>query len=507
MHLQAARPSIPLPRSLLHRLRRRLRSRSIFVLLLGGFLLVAAPLLLGLLYSSWQLERVTRAGERLLDEAVLVAQSAREGRARFAAFERAARQYRVLRDAEAWRQVQERRQALREHLGGLSAGRGPRGEVLTVLQTRELSLDEALLRNDEPAEWPPALAAEFRALDELVAALVRESDATASEAFRRIEALGAQARTTSIGLLLSAIPFAVLLALLVAGLIVRPIRSLDRGLRSLAHPGAGPVEIVAGPRDLRALSVRVEWVRRRLQRAERDRQQLLGQVSHELKTPLSAIREGASLLDDRAFGELTPEQAEVVAILRHNVARLQDQIETLLRYNRLRSGTRKPLLRQVELRAAVEDVLSDHLLLMVEKRIERCLELPEGLQVQADPDMLNSVLDNLVSNALKFSPPGGRLGVWARRQDAAVLLEVGDDGPGIAAADRPRIFEPFFRAATAVAGGVPGSGLGLAICRQLVRAHGGEIWLGRREGWRTVFALSLPLRPEERGEAGGDAPA
>lgn len=125
-----------------------------------------------------------------------------------------------------------------------------------------------------------------------------------------------------------------------------------------------------------------------------------------------------------------------------------------------------------------------------EIRVVRSIET--GLRLHGDPDMIHTVINNLVSNALKFTPHGGTVGMAAARRSEQVVIEVADRGVGIDPGDRERVFEPFYRGEGTNDPRVPGTGLGLAICRDLVRAHGGEIVIVERKGWSTVFRVSLP---------------
>nr|WP_301288370.1 HAMP domain-containing sensor histidine kinase [Natronospira proteinivora] len=287
------------------------------------------------------------------------------------------------------------------------------------------------------------------------------------------------------------IPIAILLALTFTGLITRPIRQLDYSIRSLAHPEAGPIKAVKGPRDLKVLSVRLEWARRRLSRIERDRQRLLGQVSHELKTPLSAIREGVGLLEEELLGPLAPRQSEVVTILGTSTARLEEQIESLLRFNRIRGGLQPAQTQSVAVRALFDEALLTHSLSLSARDIQVETHLDDGLAVWGDPDMLRTALDNLLSNAIKFSPAGSRVGLFAVREEGTVRIRVSDNGRGIGGGDRHRVFEPFYRGPASAEGAVPGSGLGLSICRDLIRAHGGDVTLARSRDWKTTFEIRL----------------
>ncbi|MEX2499326.1 MAG: HAMP domain-containing sensor histidine kinase [Wenzhouxiangellaceae bacterium] len=476
------------------KLRRRFHARSVLALLSFCFLLVTTPLVAGLLVSNAQIDRVIRESEALLEWAVGTTQATREAQDRLFAVERAARQYRVLRDLEASATFHRQLRAFEQHI--------EKFRNLPVQQSMLESVDQLDGRMAEVAdrvrddrsteEWPPTLSAGFRELDGKTRDLVGESEAAARRALTELAELGDTTRLASMVQLALVVAFAVALALIFTNLINRPIRTLNRGIRALANPEAGPIPQVSSPRDLRALSVRLEWARRRLARTERDRQRLIGQVSHELKTPLSAIREGISLLDDRVLGELSREHGEIISIIKANVDRLQEQITGLLRYNRMQTGLKPIDFEPVDVSELIEGVVSDHEFAIAARGIRVALDTCGPVQVSGDRDMLRTAIDNLFSNALKYSPEGQTIGIFVTCNNDSVSIEVADCGPGIRPLDRHRLFEPFFRGQGSSNIGVPGSGLGLAICRDLIRMHHGEVDLHERQGWSTIFRASLP---------------
>ncbi|MFU8830904.1 MAG: ATP-binding protein [Wenzhouxiangella sp.] len=477
-------------------LRRRTRSRSVLELLLIGFVLVAAPLAAGLLVSGHQVMQDTLESEQVLERTTEQTRLSGELAQRLVAVERAARQYRVLRDAEAADNLGQQREALHRRIHSLLALTSEPALVdrLDRLGRRETRLAEQTMAPGDESEWSNVLDAGFRELDGLARELQSEVDDLTLQAQERLQQMGRQARTTSLMNLALLIPLAIGMALLFAFLINRPIRRLDLAIRALARPEAGPVARVRTPRDLRALSVRLEWARRKLRRIEQDRQRLLGQVSHELKTPLSAIQEGLSLLDDQLVGPLDERQHEVVGILKSNADRLQDQIDSILRYNRLRSGSRPQHLQAVEIERLIADTLDHRRLELTARgtRVQR--NVVPGVFVRGDLDMLRTALDNLLSNAVKYSADGGEIGVFTDIDDSTVVIDVRDRGRGIRPSDRVRLFEPFYRGHSSASGSIPGSGLGLSICRDLVRAHGGDVALAERSGWQTTFRIRLPLQ-------------
>ncbi len=470
---------------------------------LAGFALVALPLLAGLITSGQQIDRVTRNSEQLLDRSLSTTQSARLIGDRVLGFERAARQYRVLRDRDARSSLLERHQALIEELEGFLelAANTPLARQVDTLQADSRRLFQRVLDAEPDREWPASLAGRFESLNEQAGLVLGDTEETAAQELERLRQMGESARNFSLLSLGLTVPLAIVLALLMAGFLNRRIRRLDRGMRALAHPEGARIDQIASPRDLRALSIRMEWVRRRLVRTERDRRRLVGQVSHELKTPLSAIREGTSLLSDQNFGTLGREQREVVDIIQAGIDRLQEQIENLLRFNRLQGKRQRPSYqRGVRLDALLDRVLDNHRLTIEARGLHLDRTPTSPTRIDGDPDMLTTAMDNLVSNALKFSPDGGRVGASIRRDGQSVVIRIADTGPGIAARDRGRLFEPFFRGDSSPARMKPGTGLGLAICRDLVLAHQGEVRLVDCPGWSTVFEIRLPL------ERPGDSP-
>jgi len=250
---------------------------------------------------------------------------------------------------------------------------------------------------------------------------------------------------------------------------------------------------VRGPEDLRYLGRRLDWLRRRLDEFETQKNRFLRHVSHELKTPLTALREGAELLHDQVAGPLSPAQRQVVSIMRDNSVKLQRLIEELLDYQRALHAAASLEVKPVLLDTLVVEAARAHELAARSKELRLEVDA-EPAMLEADPDKLRSIIDNLVSNAVKFTPPGGRITVKARVQSGEAVIEVIDSGPGVAPEERESIFDLFFRGRGKGEGArIKGSGLGLAIARELVEAHGGQIAVVP-EGSSGHFRVTLPRR-------------
>ncbi len=311
----------------------------------------------------------------------------------------------------------------------------------------------------------------------------------------RIQQTAAEGSKTWGYLALAAGLIALALAILFAVLIARPIRQLDQAIRQMGTADFTHAIEVNGPQDMRYLGQRLEWLRSRLHELEEQQNRFLRHVSHELKTPLTAVREGAELLRDRVGGELSPEQREIVRIVRENTLSLQKLIEDLLTYHQTRSMEPQTL-GPVALVDVLRRVMREHKLAAFARMLTFDATLSPAIVV-GDGDKIRAIIDNLMSNAIKYAPRSSPITVKLSVEGDFAVLDVIDEGPGIEPDERPRIFESFYQGKIAPGGRIKGSGLGLAIASEYALAHGGRIEvLDRADGARGArFRLWLPLAP------------
>jgi signal transduction histidine kinase len=249
-----------------------------------------------------------------------------------------------------------------------------------------------------------------------------------------------------------------------------------------------------------AIRVREEAARRDAQAAARVRQAFMAAATHDLGNPLMAIRVQAELLEELA-GELAPSQAaeQVLSGAQRIVAtssRMAGILRELLDVARLQTGQQLVLERRpTDLAALARRVIADRQQATQHHVLRLRVEGEDHALVGSwDAGRLERVLDNLLDNAIKYSPRGGEVAVSVMPQDTVVVLAVADHGLGIPAADLPHVFE-WFRRGSNVADSAPGSGLGLAGARQIVEQHGGTLSVDSREGVGTTFMLRLPRAP------------
>ncbi|HEX6292517.1 MAG TPA: HAMP domain-containing sensor histidine kinase [Herpetosiphonaceae bacterium] len=284
---------------------------------------------------------------------------------------------------------------------------------------------------------------------------------------------------------------AVAASLFISGRIVAPIQHLLAAARRIAA-GQYAERVPSGEADeLGALAEQFNIMAAELEAAERRRVALIGDVAHELRTPLATI-EGYTegLLD----GVVEP-GAETWALLHDEVRRLRRLVQDLQEVSRAEAH-RLPLhLRPAPPAQLVGQATALLAAQFDEKQVVLRSEVPTGLPlVRCDADRMIQVLINLLGNALRHTPAGGSVGVHAERQDDTVVFHVADTGSGIAAEHLPHLFERFYRVDPARSRALGGSGIGLTIARALVEAHGGQIWAASPgPGQGASFSFTLPI--------------
>jgi two-component system sensor histidine kinase GlrK len=472
----------------------RYRPRSILRLILLSYLVVLTPPVLAIAFAVGYLEVLFSQGRTAVYDSVRAAQNGRALVEQVTAMERSALQSVALGDSVFLQSYLRSREGL---LGSLDAlhplNRDPEfARRMADFRDHETAItrrlqDVVLLPTVEE------LAAEFDGLRVQAREILDQSSLVIDQEVRTIQQQSDQARRTIIGIAAIQLPLALLSAVVFTLLIGRPLRQLRRAIEAL---GDGlftrPIRI-QGPQDVAGVGQRLDWLRQRLVDLEEQKAQFLRQVSHELKTPLTAIREGAQLLSDDIAGPLNASQREIMEILSRNALQLQQLIEDMLNFNMARSH--RPALnpRPLNLAALIARLLQDHKPALLRKNVQLETDL-RPLHLVADEGKLRTIIDNMVSNAVKFSPRGGVVRVNCAQQGAEIWIDVRDEGPGIPEEERERIFEAFFQGKTALSVGnvIKGSGIGLAIAREYARAHGGEIEVRPSTGHGAWIRLRIP---------------
>ncbi len=460
-------------------------------LLLLAFLLIALLLSAASLRALFRFEDLLRQSTEGAREAVAQTAAAQSLAERSVVMERAARQFLVLGDPALRRRYDEAAREADATLQGLGgAGRLP--PELPAAWRRGWAAIEAQLA--EPGTPQPqreaVLGAAFGDLDAAAGAIAERvrlaNDERNRQLFDELEAGRAQLGRQ----ILAAIGIAIALALIFGVWLARPLQRLGRAVEALGENRLDEPIGMRGPADVRELGQRLEWLRLRLAELDADKARFLRHVSHELKTPLATLHEGVSLLEEGVAGELSDGQREVVRILKDNTAVLQRQIEDLLRFNAAAFEARRLVRRPVDLKGLVEDVVARQRLQWQARGLSVRV-LGEPLRAEVDADKLGMAIGNLMSNAIRYSPTGATITWTVAQLPGRACIDVADQGPGVAPADRARVFEPFYRGGLQPEGASRGSGIGLSIVHEVVTGHGGQVEL-LPDGPGARFHIELP---------------
>lgn len=295
----------------------------------------------------------------------------------------------------------------------------------------------------------------------------------------------------------AALLVAFLLSLGMARWITAPLQRIARSAQAVAAGSDQPIP-AEGPQEVRALAASLNELLHRLRLSQQAQRDLVANVSHELKTPLTSIQGFAQAIQDGTAA--TPEalQASVRAIS-DEAGRMYRLVLDLLTLARLDAGTDGMRLAPVDLSALLQRTADQFKFQAAQAGVELRVEAGSLPPVPGDGDRLIQVLNNLVDNAIRHTPEGGNVRLSAAAAGAGVRLVVADTGAGIPVEDQPRIFERFYQVDKSRRGGSGrGSGLGLAIARQIVLAHGGSIKLTSIPGSGSEFTIDLPLKPPLR---------
>lgn len=473
--------------------------RSFLSLLLIGFSIVAAPLVFALFSNVMAFERLAGLSEQAVHSAVRVTQASRSLVGVLTSLERSARQYAVAGEKpflDAYNSHRASFLRLTLQLHGMALSDNQRAEVAAI-ERQEEGINQLIKGMGPTPELSRRLGREFAALAERGQALVHLGDQVIDEGIEQLRTQAVQSRNNVFWLMIALIPTAILLIGSFTWLIARPITQVSESIRALGEGQfAKPIRI-EGPRDIVRLGAQLDWLRERLVTLEAQKTRFLQHISHELKTPLTALREGSDLLSSGVVGNLNAEQHEIARILQENSIELRKLIEGLLNYSAVHAQASYLDAKIVQLRDVVRRVVNDRKLPLVAKGIRIELNC-EHVTAYCDEEKIRVVLDNLLSNAIKYSPDRGLISIKLYKERADAVFEVSDEGPGIPPTEREKIFEAFYRGTDMPVAAIKGSGLGLSIVKEYVQLHKGQIEV--LEGPGAHFRIRFPRKKADAGE-------
>lgn len=468
---------------------------SFFKLLLLGFALAMIPLVLALVDAYLSIERLSRQSEQAITSAMQITHDSRTLNEQVTTLERIARQQLILDSAGGLDNYSDARQLFTEAYGSLSQHVNDQSirKVLAELKQHDEAIWSLLRQTPRQVHRGALIIEHFESMVQESTQIRQYVDKHIASEIDQVKYQAAQERRTILQKLWLLVPIGLVLTIGAVLMIRMPIRQISSAIRSLGEGHLERPVTVHGPHDMEALGRQLDWLRTRLQAADAQQTRFLHHISHELKTPLTALHEGSQLLHDGIGGQLNSEQTEIVDIMQNNVSRMRKLIEDLLDYGRLRF--QPPVLnrQQINLADLFKQIEQVHHLALTTHNLTLDRQ-DNGLNLNADQEKLTVILSNLLSNAIKFAPEHSTIEMIARRSAGGILLEVTDTGPGIPEDQTNKMFEPFIQGAASLHTAVKGSGLGLSIVRELVGAHGGEVSLLPNQPTGIRAMVRLPLR-------------
>jgi two-component system sensor histidine kinase GlrK len=469
--------------------------KSFLKLLLIGFALAMLPLLFAFGNAALYLDRLAIQSRGNVTDAVQASRTSRVLVEQITQMERSARQYFVLNDRvllDNFSKAHATFIASINELEELSADR-ERQKALQTLAKRETALYREIMSSTPEILVAQTIIERFIDLSNRAQAILADNNQLIDLESTVLAETAERTQKILLSHTLILVPVALLVAVVITFLVAQPIRHMDAAIRRLGEGRYDETIGIDGPGDLRVLGERLDWLREQLQELDQQKQRFMRHVSHELKTPLTAIREGSELLSDEVGGSLSAQQREIVGILRESSMRLQKMIENLLSYSAVQF--QQPILTvdNVDLAALLDDIIASYTLTLQSKQIEILRDVHE-ISLRGDREKIRTVIDNLISNAIKYSPRSGKIRTSIRQVAQFAVIEVHDDGPGILPEDRDRLFEAFYHGSGNYESLVTSTGLGLSIAKEYVQAHGGKISVLPSDHG-AHFRVRLPLEP------------
>lgn len=472
--------------------------KSLAQLVRISFFVALAPLSIAILFTVQTLGEMADKNRVVTQLVVEATRLGQEIEHIVLELERRARQYQAIADPELSDLFELDRSRLATKLQSLHELMPSESPHVKGLVTGLARLELNSVASSESAGLAPAAVVDQQELDHEFSVIREQNKAIAKwlqssvDQLLKTNAMEADSHIDALTLQLSLMA-AITLALLavIAYWINKPVKDLTQEIHNLGTAGLShPIEI-SGPLELQALGSELEWLRRGLHESEKQKELFLRHISHELKTPLASLREGADLLAEQVTGHLSQQQLEIVEIVRQNGIALQRLIENLIDYNRL--PHQELSLEEIELKDLWRELLGNYSLSMHKKALHLQQRGHEETWV-ADRYKLKTSLDNLLSNAINYTPEGGHIEIMWRAIGNNLLIDVANSGDPIPAEDAERVFEPFFQSNAKRSGPIKGSGIGLSVARECIEAQGGSLLLTTHENLPVCFRIICPAQ-------------
>ncbi len=477
-----------------------LRPRTFLNLVVLGFVTVSLPLGVGLWTTLTSIDRVTGMGLAVVDHAVSGTRDSEILSESLRSEERTLRLYSITGEKNYLDKAidyHRKTDTLLYDLLGLPLDLPVRKDLEEMRRTRNIQRTTLIsLQNDTvSSSSEEAVSGAIASFGEQHEQALRLRSGFKEMMQREITGLHKTTEEAQQALVSQTIAFILATIVLIgvmAFLLSWPIRQLNRSVERLGNGDFTTPVLVKGPLDIESVGKKLDWLRKRLDALEKEKRKFLAHISHELKTPLASIREGASLLNEGVVGELNERQQDVTTILVNNTVLLQELIENIINFNMAQIGGKVRATDDVDLKELIEKVADAQAARIIGRNISLDIKL-ERVTVHGDRKELETIFENLFSNGVKFCPSDGVVGCRLSSDSTKVACIVYDSGPGIPLGEQEAIFRPFYQVETRAHSVVKGSGLGLAIVREYLSRHDGTIRLLNAGEPGARFGITLPL--------------
>ena len=455
-----------------------IRQLSIKSLTLIGFSLVVLPLTFALLYGANQVNKLSKQGSSAIINVADLVKTNRQLSIEINKLQRFASQFVVLEEQDLYEQFIQQREQLTniittdiviyqdEALNQLSQ------QLLHEISQLKLQKVNSINVNKNKLE---ALQEDFKTLSSIGQMINFRSNELISSHAQSMKNSADNLRTTMLNSLLS-IPLTIAIAVIFILLIIRPLRQLSAKIYRLEQGHFEKKITFSGSTEIKEIADALELMRARLHALELQKSSFIRHISHELKTPLAAIREGTELLYDNSVGKLNDDQQEITNILKASVSRLQNLIEDLLDFNIVLDSTSLQDAERSELTTIIKQSIDVRKLDIQSKQLIITTD-SQPINIQTNVKQLSVILDNLLSNAIKYSPQHGEITIKSQQKNNEILLLISDQGPGINTSNHEKVFDAFYQGTPPIDSHIKSSGLGLTIVKELLMRLNGGIQL------------------------------
>lgn len=458
--------------------RAKYKPKSFLALILFGFMIVCLPLIGALIYSAVRIDQLSDQSRHNIYQATQITNGTGVIVREIMIMERSVQHALILDDPsllEGYFLSHSKFENITNHLARISSY--PEQQLpLEKLRLLETSIFRDILNLKEQPQNLQDLLEQFAELLDLAQEFSTISFRVIGESVGSVSDIATETRTLVEWELLILVPLVIFMALIFSVFIARPVRQIDEAIAQMGRGNLTRPIYVNGPQNLTYIGDRLDWLRQRLLKLENQKTQFFRHISHELKTPLTAIREGVDLLAEGVTGNLNQKQQVIAEILHTSSVQLQKRIEDLLNFSAVQAEVITLTKQIVSLKTMINSVIRAQNLSILNKNLTinlNCLEL----FLECDKQKLGIMLDNLLSNAVKFSPTDSHIDITALCNEKGVQVDVVDSGPGVDTIDGNRVFEPFYQGRNMPESHAKGTGLGLAIAKEYAIAHGGDIEL------------------------------